>query len=153
MDLAVKSGFDAGDSAMLTFLLDKQDSVRHWPAGQGRSVGVHPSKQCDCFSRSCFGRKESSHEKRHRVIEHLIHRLDGPSRRLATGFVSVSTGSSFLAQLLLLNGRRQRQRSLQRSKSLPCRFRSLHRPLRFAHCVRKRTPESSLKRTPPRSHA
>jgi len=144
MDLAIKSGFDAGDSAMLTFLLDKQDGVRLSPAGQGRSGGVHPSKQCDCFCRN-----ESSHEKRHCLIERLMQRLDGRSRHLATGLVSDCGGSNFLAQLLLLNGRRQRQRS----QSLPCRVRSIHCPLRFAHCVRKRTPGSSVKRTPRRSHA
>lgn len=46
---ATKSRFDAGDAAMLTFLLDKQDSIHGWRSGLNRPDTSAPiSLQAAC---------------------------------------------------------------------------------------------------------
>ena len=144
----VQSAFDAGDSAMLTFLLDIQDGSVLWQSGPGRpeaerSLSLQP--RCSPTSavfQPCraivtqparFDRQLSpSDAVRSRISSHPGHGL--------------GTTSAYLHPM---------QRSVFWIADSACS--ALHRLLRFANCVRCRATPSSflspLAQTPFRSHS
>jgi len=136
---ANKSRFDAGDAAMLTFLLDKRGSLQRWqpgPSGSGAKPWISLQANRRCGAEQPSPQTAIPSQSAYRDIELANSCLVSqfPSHKFGTASARTSQvrWSVF------------KKRQFTDARNV--------RTLRFAHCVRSRTTWSSLAHKPCRSH-
>ncbi|MFT4555438.1 MAG: hypothetical protein ACI92S_000769 [Planctomycetaceae bacterium] len=136
---ANKSRFDAGDAAMLTFLLDKQDSLQRWQpdpsvSGAKSRISLQANRRCRAEHPALQTAIPSQSTYRDIELANSCLVSQFPSRKFGT----TSARESQVRWSVF------KERQFTDSRNI--------RTLRFAHCVRSRTTWSSLAHKPCRSH-
>lgn len=133
------SRFDAGDAAMLTFLLDKQDRLQRWQSGHSGPVAEpRMSLQANCRSNTDQRSRQTPIPAQSMSPHMESADLSCVARHTNCKFGTTSARKSHVQSSMF------KKRQFTDSRHV--------RTLRFAHCVRSRTAWSSLARKPCRSH-